>query len=91
MTTEIKIQYEQVLQSLENLYKSIQLIDPTFRVIVGGDNQLEVVTKLNELNLKLQNANTLYKEILILNEYLTRKSVDYMKETDIQLSATIAK
>lgn len=91
MTTEIKIQYEQVLQSLENLYKSIQLIDPTFHITVGGDNQLEVVTKLNELNLKLQNANTLYKEILILNEDLTRHSVDFMKETDIQLSATIAK
>lgn len=90
LTTEIKIQYEQVAQSLESLYKSIQSIDPTFQITIGGDNQLEVVTKLNELNIKLQKANTLYKEILTLNEELTGQSVEYMKETDKQLSTAIA-
>ncbi|WP_332651322.1 YwqI/YxiC family protein [Lysinibacillus sp. 54212] len=90
MTTEIKIQYEQVAQALESLYKSIQSIDPTFQITIGGDNRLEVVTKLNELNIKLQKANTLYKEILTLNEELTGQSVEYMKETDKQLSTAIA-
>lgn len=90
MTTEIKIQYAQVEQALADMKSSIQNIEPTFPIKVGGDNVLDVVTKLHELNAKLETANKRYQEILVLNEELTRKSVEHMKETDEHISTAIA-
>lgn len=84
---EIQIRYSEVEERLADLRSSIQALETSFPIAIGGQNQLEVVDSLNELNLKLQEAMILYKDLLTKNEQATGKSISTMNETDQQLSA----
>ncbi|HZG70415.1 MAG TPA: YwqI/YxiC family protein [Chondromyces sp.] len=91
MSDQIKIVYEDVEQALTKLKSSTQMIDTSFPSSIGGENVLDTVTKLNEINQALQQLTEAYKALLLKNEEATRQSVQAMKETDEQVANLIAK
>ena len=48
MGTEIKIQYEEAEEALAKLRQSVDSWDTSFLKEIGGENNLEVINKLNE-------------------------------------------
>ena len=50
---------------------------------------LDVVTKLNELSLQLEQVLTSYQAVLQNNIQTTENSVQYLKEQDQRISTTI--
>jgi hypothetical protein len=54
MSNEIKIVYEKVESSITNMERTTQSLEPAFLSSLGGENALDVVTKLNELMQELQ-------------------------------------
>jgi hypothetical protein len=90
MSNEIKIVYEEVESSITNMENSTQSLEPAFPSSLGGENVLDVVTKLNELMQELQQTFLTYKELLLKNESDTRQSIQTMRRTDEEIATGIS-
>ena len=89
MHTEIQIQYTETERSLSKLRQRIDAWITTYPKQVGGANELEVITKLNELNEQCQKMLESYQQLLMENQSATQLSVEGMEETDRTLSSTM--
>ncbi|MGE6259915.1 YwqI/YxiC family protein [Heyndrickxia sporothermodurans] len=86
MSTEIKIQYKEVEQALANLRAKTKSLTTTFPTNIGGENQLDVLQRLNELGSDLQKLLNIYQSFLVKNEKATKEAVESMKELDERVS-----
>ncbi|WP_156185303.1 YwqI/YxiC family protein [Rossellomorea marisflavi] len=88
--TEIKIQYEEAEAALSKLRQSVDSWDTSFPKEIGGENNLEVINKLNELNAQCQKMLETYQELLLDNQETSKKSVEDMEDTDQSLHSMIS-
>jgi hypothetical protein len=91
MSNEIKIVYEKVENSIANMERFTQSLEPVFPSSLDGENVLDVVTKLNELMQELQQIFIAYKELLIKNEIDTRQSIQTMRYADEEAATGISR
>lgn len=89
MTNQIKIEFETVRQSVSNMESMTESLDPVLLQNLAGDNVLELVEKINQLNLILEQQGEELKRILRLNHESVRESADMLDETDHQLSISM--
>ena len=89
MSNEIKIDYGEVENALSQLKAATQSLETSLPTSVGGSNQLDVVTKMEDLNQSFHQMVEAYKALLMNNEQATRTSVEEMRKTDQLLSSSI--
>ncbi|MGE7763991.1 YwqI/YxiC family protein [Peribacillus sp. NPDC096540] len=89
MGAEIKVKQEEIEQALTTLKSSTNALQTSIPSNIDGNNVLDVVNKLNRLNQTMQQVTEAYKSLLLQNEEATRRSVEFMVETDQQLSSNI--
>ncbi|MEK3806306.1 DUF5344 family protein [Bacillus sp. FSL H8-0547] len=88
MEKEIKINYSEVEQSLEDMKASASLLDMNLEVL-DGENILASAKKLDELNKQLVLLTEEYKTLLKVNIQLTKQSVESMNEADKNTAASL--
>jgi hypothetical protein len=88
MEKEIKINYSEVEQSLEDMKASASLLDMNLEVL-DGENILAAAKKLDELNKQLMLLTEEYKTLLNVNIQLTKQSVQSMREADKNTAASL--
>ncbi len=88
MSTEIKIEYDEVSRALSKLQSSAFSIDASAlkNVNMEGQSVLEISSKIVNLNQSLQEVLTAYKDLLAGNVASTNRSVETMKEVERQIS-----
>ena len=88
MSNEVKVVYADVEEQLGVMESAASTLKPSAEPPIEG-NTLEVVTKLNELSLQLEQILTSYQAVLQNNIQTTENSVQYLKEQDQRISTTI--
>lgn len=88
MSNEVKVVYADVEEQLGVMENAASTLKPTAEPPIEG-NTLDVVTKLNELSLQLEQILTSYQAVLQNNIQTTENSVQYLKEQDQRISTTI--
>lgn len=88
MEKEIKINYSEVEQSLEEMNSSASLLDMNLEVL-DGENILASAKKMDELNKQLILLTEEYKSLLKVNIQLTKQSVEGMNEADKNTAASL--
>ncbi len=88
MEKEIKINYSEVEQSLEDMKASASLLEMNLKVL-DGENILASAKKLDELNKQLVLLTEEYKTLLKVNIQLTKQSVENMHEADKSTAASL--
>lgn len=88
MSTEVKVVYADVEEQLGVMENAASTLKPKAESPIEG-NMLDVVTKLNELSLQLEQVLTSYQAVLQNNIQTTENSVQYLKEQDQRISTTI--
>ncbi|QTD39744.1 YwqI/YxiC family protein [Sporosarcina sp. Te-1] len=87
--TEMKIVYEEVESKLGEIQGATEELDPT-AVAAITQNQLDVVTKLTELQSKLETLLTNYQTLLKKNVETTENSVQFLRAADETIGKGIA-
>lgn len=82
----MKLVYKDIDQSLNEVLAAAKTLDPNLSKKVYGANNLEVTEQLDRLNHSLQQLLHSYQSLLIENEMSTRKSVQFMNESDNQIA-----
>ncbi|WP_409291412.1 YwqI/YxiC family protein [Peribacillus sp. SCS-37] len=85
---EIKMNYSSIERALQAMQGASSSLEPSLPKSIGGANELDAVTTLVEVNELFTQILENYKALLIKNEQMTRKSVETMKQTDHELSAS---
>ncbi|KQL36831.1 YwqI/YxiC family protein [Psychrobacillus sp. FJAT-21963] len=88
MSTEVKIVYAEVEAQLSEMTNAKDSLVPTAEPPITG-NTLDVVTKLTELSTKLEQLLTKYQTVLTTNIQTTTSSVEFMNETDQNISTAM--
>lgn len=88
MSNEVKVVYADVEEQMGVMENAASTLKPTAEPPIEG-NTLDVVTKLNELSLQLEQILTSYQAVLQNNIQTTENSVQYLKEQDQRISTTI--
>lgn len=88
MEKEIKINYSEVEQSLEDMKASASLLEMNLKVL-DGENILASAKKLDELNKQLVLLTEEYKTLLKVNIQLTKQSVENMHKADKSTAASL--
>ncbi|MGG3889007.1 DUF5344 family protein [Metabacillus fastidiosus] len=89
MSQELKVRYADVEAAVSKIASRIGALQTNLGKEAAGGNQLDTVTKLNELNALLQEVGEAYKQILKENNQSVRKTLQELKETDAELSSRI--
>lgn len=87
MSNEIKIKQDEIEQALSKLESSTNALHNSFSSSIGGNNVLTAVLKWNDLNQALEQVVESYKGLLRQNGEATRQSVQFMADSDKQLSS----
>ena len=87
--TEMKIVYEEVESKLGEIQGATDGLDPT-AVSAISQNQMDVVTKLTELQTKLETLLTNYQTLLLKNVETTENSVQFLQAADETIGKGIA-
>lgn len=87
MSNEIKIKQDEIEQALSKLESSTNALHTSFSSSIGGNNVLTAVLKWNDLNQALEQVVESYKGLLRQNGEATRQSVQFMADSDKQLSS----
>lgn len=69
---------------------ALKSFNTDFPAYIGEGNDMDTMSKLNELNEACQKMLEMYKELLILNTDAFQQSVNQMKKADDTLSSAIA-
>lgn len=85
---KIQLNYDEMEKALNKLKSSTNLISASPNAITGN-NKLDVVDKLIEINDALHNLSTIYKEQLLANIDATNQSISALKEADELISSSI--
>jgi len=86
---EIHIRFAQVEKKLRQLQNTTEALNISYLSSIAGENELDVVRKLDELNGELRHLLEKYKTLLLSNIQSTFRSLDAMKETDQAISSSI--
>ncbi|GMN98884.1 YwqI/YxiC family protein [Parageobacillus thermoglucosidasius] len=89
MNGEIHIRFTQVEKKLRQLQNTTEALTISYLSSIAGENELDVVRKLDELNGELRHLLEKYKTLLLSNIQSTFRSLDAMKETDQAISSSI--
>lgn len=89
MSNEVKVVYADVEEQLGLMENANASLNPAAEPTIEG-NTLDVVTKLNELALELEQVLTSYQLVLQNNIETTKKSVQYLREQDQRISTNIS-
>jgi hypothetical protein len=89
LSDQIKVEFGTVRQAVSNMESMTESLDPALRQDLAGDNVLDLVEKINQLNLILEQQGEEFKRILRLNHESVRESADLLDETDHQLSVSM--
>ena len=88
MSNIIKMIYAVAEGQLSEVEAITYDLNPAAEPIITG-NVLQVADKLNDVSKQLEILLTNYQTLLLKNVQVTKKSVQYMKEQDEKISATI--
>lgn len=91
MSSEIKIVYSDAYSAVKSLELNTLTFDPLMPENIGGNNVMDVMTGLNDLNSALYQTLKFYKSLLYKNCEATKSAIQYMEETDQQTAASIEK
>ncbi|MFJ5793808.1 YwqI/YxiC family protein [Bacillus atrophaeus] len=89
MSQEIKVNTSKVKQALSKLNQSAHAIKPHILTDINGQNQLDVIKKIENMNNDLQNLTKAYASALSKQIAQTEQAVNMMKDADEKLSASI--
>jgi hypothetical protein len=89
MAAEIKIQFNETERALSTLRQTVDAWNSHYPRQIGGDNELQVIDKMNELNEQCRKMLESYKQLLLENQAAAHHSVETMEETDHSLSSII--
>ncbi len=85
--TEIRIVQSAIEQSLSQLKNRTGALEADFS-IQKGDNQLDLIIKIEEIGKLIEEVVENYRTLLLENEAETRKAVHTMRETDVRLAGS---
>lgn len=88
MSTEVKMVYGEIEEQLGLMNDAATSLNPQGEPPITG-NVLDTVTKLTELSERLEQLLTKYQTVLLQNIETTKNSVEYMRETDENVSTGI--
>lgn len=83
---EIKVVYQDIEQTLQRLTVSTKALDTAIAQGVYGANKLDTTEQLDQLNDSMQQLLQLYKDLLIANESSTRKSIEFLEDSDLEVA-----
>ncbi|KZE38548.1 hypothetical protein AV656_06475 [Bhargavaea cecembensis] len=86
--TEIKMVYEEIHPVIDELSGKANALEPSAPEPISG-NTLDVADKLNDLMTHLEQMLVKYRTVLQTNIETTKKSVEFMEETDNQVATAI--
>jgi len=85
---EINITEAPIRQSVNALSTSAQALSSSIPTI-EGENQLECITKINEINQTYISILEQYKTLLLQNSNVTEKTVEELIEKDLRIADAI--
>lgn len=88
MSTEVKIVYADVENQIGEMTSAVDSLNPKAEPPITG-NTLDVVTKFNELSIKLDQLLVKYQTLSNQNIQTTSASIDFMEESDQKISAAM--
>ncbi|MGY3835619.1 YwqI/YxiC family protein [Bacillus atrophaeus] len=89
MSQEIKVNTSKVKQALSKLNQSAHAIKPHIPTDINGQNHLDVIKKIENMNNDLQSLTKAYASALSKQIAQTEQAVNMMKDADEKLSASI--
>ncbi|RIW28243.1 hypothetical protein D3H55_22015 [Bacillus salacetis] len=89
MNTDIIIRIGEINEILSTLQSAAESFDPSLIKDTASANQLDMVNRLNEINILLEEVGEVYKGLLMENNHSARKAILDFKETDDDISASI--
>lgn len=82
MSEEIKLSDSPVQERISELRSSIQGLDMSFSESIEGDNNLDMVTKFNEIKEDYEALLTQFEALFVSNVNATEEAVESLKETE---------
>ncbi|HLS66107.1 MAG TPA: YwqI/YxiC family protein [Pseudogracilibacillus sp.] len=89
MGNEIRVQSEVVYDALAELRSSIQALDTSFSKTIDGNNNLDIVDKINHIKERYDELLTKYEALLLQNVTATEEAMETYKEADEAIEASI--
>ncbi|GIN69125.1 YwqI/YxiC family protein [Bacillus sonorensis] len=89
MSQEIKVKTGEVKQALSKLKHSASAIKPAVPTDIKGQNKLDVVDKIEDMNKDLKKLTTAYASALSKQIVQTESAVEMMKDTDKKLASSM--
>lgn len=86
MSTEIKIVHHPIDQAMTTLKGSVQSLQASFPSEIKGDNQLEFLKQVNDLNEAYSALLNNYQTLIRQHIEVTEESIEAIKETDQSLA-----
>ncbi|WP_152640097.1 YwqI/YxiC family protein [Virgibacillus necropolis] len=89
MSVEIKLIHADVEKALAGLKASIQTLETSFSKSMQGENRLDTVTKLNEINQSFERVLNSYQTLLVNNQEATSNAAESFKQTEEKVASRI--
>ena len=89
MSQEMKILYGGVEDAVSKIEAAADAFETTLAKDVASGNELDIVTKLNEINNLLEEIGRTYKSVLKDNNQTVLKTLQNLKEVDQDISSSI--
>jgi hypothetical protein len=89
MSQEIKIRYRDVEDAVSKIENAADAFETTLVKDLASGNELDVVTKLNEINNLLEDIGRTYNSVLKDNNQSVLKTLQDLKEVDQNISSSI--
>ncbi|WP_044338392.1 DUF5344 family protein [Rossellomorea aquimaris] len=89
MSQDIKLRYGDIHEALADIQAASESFDTSLIKDIASSNQLDVVTRLNELSQLFEEVANVYKTVLTENNQSARKAIEDFKEVDHTISASI--
>ena len=72
---KLRLYTREVEKELSTLKSATEAINASFTESIGGENALNAVTLINELNVSLQSLVEVYQALMLANEQVARDTV----------------
>ncbi|MDQ0232772.1 DUF5344 family protein [Metabacillus malikii] len=82
MGEQLKVSYEEVRKVVKGMNDATNAIQADTSKEIGSGNALEVVNKINEMNLMIQQLTEEYKAMLLDHNNKVEKSLDSLHQFD---------
>jgi Family of unknown function (DUF5344) len=89
MSEEVKINYTPIEKALVNLKTSAQAMDYDIVDDFQGDNMLDMITKINEINHLLEEVLSTYQSLLLEHGQSTVEAINQFVESEQAIASSI--